>query len=142
MLLFDLVENALFIFLWGGLFLFVHFTKLTGEAEYAGFFLKKETRESNMILKRQGELCANCLSCFKKDKRTKKKNLKKKKEENYPEHVFDLNRDGFLSIFLWMLMIILNITMTIIQILCTVFINCFSSFPVTSFSNLMLIIVF
>lgn len=80
------------------------------------------------------------MSGFKKDKRTKKK--KGRKEENYPEHVFNLNRDGFLSIFLWMLMIILNITMTIIQILCTVFINCFSSFPVTSFSNLLLIIVF
>lgn len=72
----------------------------------AGFFLKND--KSNTIKKnkkRQEELCANCLSCFKKVKRTKKR-----KKENYPEHVLNLNRDGFLSIFLWMLMIILNIT--------------------------------
>lgn len=102
MLLFDLVENALFIFLWGGLFLFlfVHFTKLTGEAEYAGFFLKKETRESNMILKRQGELCANCLSCFKKDKRTKKKKTKKKEGRKLSRTCFRFKQGWiFINIF-------------------------------------------
>lgn len=83
------------------------------------------------------------LAVSKKQKKNKRYNKEKKKTKgNDPEHVLNLNRDGFLSIFLWMLMIILNITMTIIQILCTVFINCFSSFPVTSFSNIMLIIVF
>jgi len=64
--------------------------------------------KSNMIKKikiRQEELCAKCLSGFKK-----RQTYKKIKKENDPEHVLNLNRDGFVSIFLWMLMIILNIT--------------------------------
>lgn len=60
---------------------FVHFTKLTGEAEcwilsQEGDVIKVIRFKKKKKKTRQEELCANCLSCFKKDKRTKKERKK------------------------------------------------------------------
>lgn len=107
MLLFILAANVFCFHLTP---IFHNFTELIRNAESFFFCTSRKKRISKSNAERW--LPANCSNCFKRQNYSK---------ECDPQHSLNIN-GGFLLLFLWKWMTMLNMLLTILRLLCTVFI--------------------